>query len=190
MGQFAPIRVAHLLVSVDEPLFVYRRRIFCYTGLNELVTTLTTDEDGRAISGDLPYGVYIVKERPMESYVTLPPFEVNISEDSKIYFYNIFNDKFRAEIEIYKTDSETGKKIPAAGVEFKIKDSEGNFVKHTVTYPQKYETDVFTTDETGSVHLPEPLEYSDYFITEIRPPAAFCYWWRLLVLPPYSQGSI
>ena len=150
---------------------------------NELVTTLTTDEDGRAISGDLPYGVYIVKERPMESYVTLPQFEVNISEDSKIYFYNIFNDKFRAEIEIYKTDSETGKKIPAAGVEFKIKDSEGNFVKHTVTYPQKYETDVFTTDETGSVHLPEPLEYGDYFITEISAPYGYVLSGDMIPLP-------
>lgn len=139
----------------------------------ELVTTLTTDEEGRAISGDLPYGTYTVVERPMVGYETLPPFEVFVSEDSKIYFYNIFNDKFRAEIEIYKTDSETGNRIPAAGVEFKIKDSDGNFVTHTVTYPQKYETDIFVTDETGSVHLPEPLEFGDYSIVEISAPYGY-----------------
>ena len=62
----------------------------------------------------------------------------------------------KAELTIYKTDSETGKRIPAAGVEFKIKDADGNYVTQAVTYPKKYTTDVFKTDEDGSVHLPSP----------------------------------
>jgi len=139
----------------------------------ELVETLTTDENGRAMSKLLPYGTYEVKERPVEGYDTLDPFEVKIDEDQKVYFYNIFNDKFRAEVNIYKTDAETGKQIPAAGVEFKIKDEEGNFLTYTVTYPTKYDTDVFVTDETGSVHLPSPLDYGKYWITEIKAPYGY-----------------
>ena len=140
---------------------------------DELVETLTTDENGRAISKLLPYGTYTVKERPMTGYDTLEPFDVKIDEDQKVYFYNIFNDKFRAEVNIYKTDAETGKQIPAADVEFKIKDEDGNYLTYTVTYPTKYETDVFVTDETGSVHLPEPLDYGKYWIVEIKAPYGY-----------------
>ena len=140
---------------------------------NELVETLTTDENGRAMSKLLPYGTYTVKERPMTGYDTLEPFDVEIDEDQKVYFYNIFNDKFRAEVNIYKTDAETGKQIPAADVEFKIKDEDGNYLTYTVTYPTKDETDVFVTDETGSVHLPEPLDYGKYWIVEIKAPYGY-----------------
>lgn len=87
----------------------------------ELVETLTKDKDGRAMSKLLPYGTYTVKERPMEGYETLEPFDAQITGNQDVYFYNIFNDKFRAEVNIYKTDAETGKQIPAADVEFKIK---------------------------------------------------------------------
>ena len=128
----------------------------------KVVSTLETDEDGRAISDYLPYGTYVVKEQASTGYDTLKPFEVKIDKDQKIYFYNIYNDTIKAELTIYKTDSETGKRIPAAGVEFKIKDADGNYVTQEVTYPKKYTTDVFKTDEDGSVHLPAPLKYGEY----------------------------
>lgn len=134
----------------------------------KVVSTLTTDEDGRAISDYLPYGTYIVKEHETTGFDTLKPFEVKIDKDQKTYFYNIYNDTIKAELTIYKTDSETGKRIPAAGVEFKIKDADGNYVTQTVTYPKKYTTDVFKTDEDGSVHLPAPLKYGEYKLVEIK----------------------
>ena len=96
-----------------------------------------------------------------------------IDENEKVYFYNIYNDTLKAELNIYKTDTETGKRIPASGVEFKIKDSNGNFIKQTITYPEKYETDVFVTKEDGSVHLPEPLIYGEYKIVEIKAPYGY-----------------
>ena len=137
----------------------------------KVVSTLTTDEDGRAISDYLPYGTYIVKEHETTGYDILKPFEVKIDKDQKTYFYNIYNDTIKAELTIYKTDSETGKRIPAAGVEFKIKD--GNYVTQTVTYPKKYTTDVFKTDEDGSVHLPAPLKYGEYKLVEIKAPHGY-----------------
>lgn len=140
---------------------------------NKVVTTLTTDEDGRAISDDLPYGTYIVKEREKEGYETLDPFEVKIEKNNKTYFYNIYNNEVEAELTIYKTDAETGKRIPASNVEFKIKDSNGNYVTQTVTYPTKYTTDTFKTDENGSVHLPSPLKYGEYKLVEINAPYGY-----------------
>ena len=139
----------------------------------KVVSTLTTDEDGRAISDYLPYGTYIVKEHETKGYDTLDPFEVKIDQNEKTYFYNIYNDTIKAELTIYKTDSETGKRIPAAGVEFKIKDADGNYVTQEVTYPKKETTDVFKTDEDGSVHLPSPLKYGEYKLVEIKAPHGY-----------------
>ena len=139
----------------------------------KVVSTLETDEDGRAISDYLPYGTYIVKEHATKGYDTLDPFEVKIDQNEKTYFYNIYNDTIKAELTIYKTDSETGKRIPAAGVEFKIKDADGNFVTQEVTYPKKYTTDVFKTDEDGSVHLPSPLKFGEYKLVEVKAPYGY-----------------
>ena len=139
----------------------------------KVVSTLETDEDGRAISDYLPYGTYVVKEQASTGYDTLKLFEVKIDKDQKTYFYNIYNDTIKAELTIYKTDSETGKRIPAAGVEFKIKDADGNYVTQEVTYPKKYTTDVFKTDEDGSVHLPAPLKYGEYKLVEIKAPHGY-----------------
>ena len=139
----------------------------------KVVSTLTTDEDGRAISDYLPYGTYIVKEHETKGYDTLDPFEVKIDQNEKTYFYNIYNDTIKAELTIYKTDSETGKRIPAADVEFKIKDADGNYVTQEVTYPKKETTDVFKTDEDGSVHLPAPLKYGEYKLVEIKAPHGY-----------------
>ncbi len=139
----------------------------------KVVSTLETDEDGRAISDYLPYGTYIVKEQSTTGYDTLKPFEVKIDQNNKTYFYNIYNDTIKAELTIFKTDSETGKRIPAAGVEFKIKDADGNYVTQEVTYPKKYTTEVFKTDEDGSVHLPAPLKFGEYKLVEIKAPHGY-----------------
>ena len=157
---------------VDKPGKGFKFDIVSKT-TNKTVATLTTDEDGKAISDYLPYGTYIVKEHRKEGYNILLPFEVQISQNNKTYFYNVYNDSIKAELTIYKTDAETGKIIPASGVEFKLKDSDGNFVTQTVTYPTKYETDTFLTDENGSVHLPSPLQYGEYRIVEIKAPQGY-----------------
>ena len=157
---------------VDKPGKGFKFDIVSKT-TNKTVATLTTDEDGKAISDYLPYGTYIVKEHRKEGYNILQPFEVQISQNNKTYFYNVYNDSIKAELTIYKTDAETGKRIPASGVEFKLKDSDGNYVSQTVTYPTKYETDTFLTDENGSVHLPSPLQYGEYRIVEIKAPQGY-----------------
>lgn len=157
---------------IQKPGVGFKFDIFLKSS-GEKVTTLVTDKEGRAISELLPYGLYVVKEQPTTGYDTLKPFEVMIDENEKIYFYNIYNDTLKSELNIYKVDSETGNRIPDSGVKFKIKDSKGNFIKQTVTYPTKYETDIFVTNEEGAVHLPEPLIFGDYKIVEIKAPYGY-----------------
>ncbi len=110
-----------------------------------------------------------------------------INEHEKVYFYNIYNDTLKAELKIYKTDAETGKRIPASGMEFKIKDENENFIKQTVTYPTKYETDTFVTNDEGVVHLPEALVYRKYSICEIN--SAYGYLLETDELPFEVDGS-
>lgn len=105
---------------IQKPGVGFKFDIFLKSS-GEKVATLVTDDEGRAISDYLPYGLYVVKEQATEGYDTLKPFEVMIDENEKVYFYNIYNDTLKAELNIYKTDTETGKRIPASGVEFKIK---------------------------------------------------------------------
>ena len=140
---------------------------------NEVFDTITTDENGHAVSKMLPYGVYRLVERPSAGYQKIDDIEVVISENNKTLHYVVENSVIRSELTLYKVDSETGKVIPAAGVNFKLKDINGNYVTQTIPYPQKYETDTFTTDETGSVHFPETLVYGTYYLTEINAPYGY-----------------
>ncbi len=140
---------------------------------NTLVDAITTDENGHAASRMLPYGTYLLVERPAEGYQRIDDIEVIITENAKTLHYVVENSVIRSELTLFKIDSETQKVIPAAGVSFKLKDVNGNFVYQTIPYPQKVETDVFTTDETGSVHFPETLVYGTYYLTEINAPYGY-----------------
>ena len=138
-----------------------------------LVETLTTDAYGFAESSLLPYGTYIVHEVSQQGYYPLEDFEVVISEEQKKYSYILRNEKIYAGLTIYKVDRNTNQIIPAAGVSFKLQDAEGNYITQNVTYPKKGTTDVFVTDESGSVHLPEVLYYGTYTVSEIQAPYGY-----------------
>ena len=140
---------------------------------NELVDTITTDEHGHAASKMLPYGVYRLVERPVDGYQKIDDIEVVILNNNETLHYVVENTVVRSELTLYKVDSETFNIIPAAGVSFKLKDVNGQYVTQTITYPQKVETDIFTTDETGSVHFPETLVYGTYYLTEINAPYGY-----------------
>lgn len=140
---------------------------------NEIVDTLITDENGYAISKLLPYGRYQIKELNSEGYEAAKEFEVMINEEGKIYRYIVENDVFEAELTLYKIDQETKKRVVLPNASFKIKNGKGEYIKQTITYPQKIEIDTFTTDETGSIHLPSPLSYGTYSICEVQAPYGY-----------------
>ena len=90
---------------------------------------LVTDKNGYAVSDELPYGTYIVRETKVpDDHYAVPDFRVVINKDSREpQPWRIFNDeKFRAVIAIAKQDADTGKTIKIPGATFKIRDLETN----------------------------------------------------------------
>lgn len=130
--------------------------------------TLVCDSEGYAESKLLPWGWYIVHQtKSWESKEMVDDFEVFISEDGEIYRFIINNHTYESLIEIVKKDAETGKIIPAAGVGFKVRNRDtGEYIVQHINYPTPMDIDVYYTDSTGRLMLPEPLEYGNYEIIE------------------------
>ena len=130
--------------------------------------TLVCDKNGFAETKALPYGEYTVKQTKGQSgREHIAPFNVFISEDGETYRYLINNAVFKSAVEIVKKDAETGKTIPAAGIGFKVRNTDtGKFVVQHITYPTPADIDTYYTDITGKLMLPEKLPYGNYEITE------------------------
>lgn len=130
--------------------------------------TLVCDKNGFAETKALPYGEYTVKQTKGQSgREHIAPFNVFISEDGETYRFLINNAVFKSAVEIVKKDAETGKIIPAAGIGFKVRNTDtGKFVVQHITYPTPADMDTYYTDITGKLMLPEKLPYGNYEITE------------------------
>jgi len=70
-------------------------------------------------------------------------------------------------------DSETGKVITLAETSFKLKDAQGAYVTQKLYYPTAQEIDTFTTDDSGTMLLPETVTWGAYFIEEIQAPEGY-----------------
>ena len=129
---------------------------------------LVCDENGFAETKDLPYGEYTVKQtKGWEGKELLAPFTVFVSEDGRVYRFLINNATFEALIEIVKKDAETGKIIPAAGIGFKVRNTDtGEYIVQHINYPTPVDIDIYYTDATGKLMMPEKLPYGNYEIIE------------------------
>ncbi|MBR3918315.1 MAG: hypothetical protein IKJ59_06215 [Clostridia bacterium] len=129
---------------------------------------LVTNSYGYAITKDLPYGVYIVKQvAGKEGKELMPPFEVTITDNGRTYPFFINNATFEADIEIVKKDAETGKVIPASGIGFKVRNKDtGEYVVQHINYPTPIDIEIYYTDVTGKLMLPSALPYGNYEIIE------------------------
>ena len=129
---------------------------------------LVCDKNGFAETKAMPYGEYTVKQTKGQSgREHIAPFNVFIREDGETYRFLINNAVFKSAVEIVKKDAETGKIIPAAGIGFKVRNTDtGKFVVQHITYPTPADIDTYYTDITGKLMLPEKLPYGNYEITE------------------------
>lgn len=129
---------------------------------------LVCDKNGFAETKALPYGEYTVKQTKGQSgREHIAPFNVFIREDGETYRFLINNAVFKSAVEIVKMDAETGEIIPAAGIGFKVRNTDtGKFVVQHITYPTPADIDTYYTDITGKLMLPEKLPYGNYEITE------------------------
>lgn len=66
-----------------------------------------------------------------------------------------------------KKDAETGKVIPAAGVGFKVRNTDtGKYIVQHINYPTPIDIDTYYTDTTGKLMMPEPLGFGNYEMIE------------------------
>lgn len=135
---------------------------------------ITTDADGYAITPLLPYGTYTIEETiGAEGYKKIEPFDIVIDQNGKIYKYILENTVYESDVKIVKKDAETGKVIPLAGTQFKIKDSEGNWVTQKYNYPTPTTIDTFETATDGTLVLPQPLPAGSYELHEVKAPNGY-----------------
>lgn len=153
----------------DAEFEVYLKAAGSYENAEETEREiLVCDENGFAETKDLPYGEYTVRQtKGWEGKELLEPFNVYISEDGKIYRFLINNAPYEALIEIVKKDTETGKIIPAAGIGFKVRNTDtGEYIVQHINYPTPVDIDTYYTDVTGKLMMPEKLSYGNYEIIE------------------------
>lgn len=131
--------------------------------------TITTGEDGWAITKELPYGEYLVRETvtPKDFY-TNPDFTVSITQDTseikkdedKVKKVILNNRTVETQLKLVKQDEETGKTVSLNSASFKIVADEdildgGNVVYKKGQYitqkvgGKKYDT--FTTNSDNVV---------------------------------------
>ena len=129
---------------------------------------LICDSYGFAESKLLPYGIYTVKQtKGWDGRELMPAFDVFVSENNEVYRYLINNATFESLIEIVKKDAETGKVIPAAGVGFKVRNTDtGEYIVQHINYPTPVDIDTYYTDTTGKLMMPEPLGFGNYELIE------------------------
>ena len=129
---------------------------------------LVCDEHGFAETKDLPYGEYTVRQiKGWDGKELLAPFTVFVSEDGQVYRFLINNAPYEALVEIVKKDAETGEIIPAAGIGFKVRNTDtGEYIVQHINYPTPTDIDTYYTDVTGKLMMPEKLPYGNYEIIE------------------------
>ena len=155
--------------EVGAEFQVYLRAAGSYENAEETERDiLVCDENGFAETKDLPYGEYVVEQtKGWDGKELLAPFTVFVSEDGRVYRFLINNAPYEAFIEIVKKDAETGKVIPAAGIGFKVRNTDtGEYIVQHINYPTPMDIDTYYTDITGKLMMPEKLPYGNYEIIE------------------------
>ena len=160
----------------------------------KVVGRVTTDKDGNAstagkwfgagkrpegVRGALPYDgkgyrIHEVEETVPEGYERVEDWTVGASQllDGATLSYIVRNKVLSSRLQIVKTDAETGQTVALAGFSFQILDKDGNPLSQESWYPTHETLDTFTTDETGTVTLPQRLAAGTYTLreTDARPP--------------------
>lgn len=134
---------------------------------------ITTGADGMATTKDLPYGTYVVHQsKGGNGRQLVSDFDVSISEDGKVYSYDLVNTQKNAQLKIVKT-SEDG---VVEGIKFRVTrledsysaeyvtDAAGEILTETLpiyadkdgTTKYQYRVEEMNTEETFGYQLPDP----------------------------------
>ncbi len=125
-----------------------------YTADNQKVCELTTDENGYAISEQIPYGSYYSKEisAPVLYNLNDEALPFSITEHEATVSLSAEDTLIRGQVQITKT-GEYGE--PLSGVIYGIFDSGDNLIEE------------ITTDDSG-IAVSSLLVYGDYYLKELE----------------------
>ena len=168
-------------VETPEPgaeFRVYLQKAGSYDNARDIERDyLVTDANGYAMTKALPYGVYVLEQvKGKEGYEIKGPITFEIDGTESLVNpppLTLSDQPILYRLKFIKTDSVTGKIITLSNASFKLKDSNGEYVKQTVYYPREQVIDTFTTDDTGSVTLPETVTWGLYFVEEVKAPEGY-----------------
>ena len=157
-------------------------------GKNGDASFFTTSEFGQIKIYDIPWGTYQIDEiaASSEGYV-LEHTNFTISNDGQLRSKDIVDHVIRDELVVYKTDAETGKRIPSAKMAFRLRymgnpntpleerQGDRNYGKYlsAVTGNSGMEKYVFFTDKNGKCAFPYPLQYGEYQLEELVAPDGY-----------------
>lgn len=124
-----------------------------------------TDENGNAkMNMGLPYGKYILTEIEFPegyTYSGQKEYTVEICDETQFVTLRAVNKLKSSKLTVIKVDSETGQTVRGV-TGFKIRNTQTN-----------KESQVYYTDENGSLSLPNEVTYGDYELTEVIPPNGY-----------------
>ena len=124
-----------------------------------------TDENGNAkMNMGLPYGKYILTEIEFPegyTYSGQREYTVEICDETQFVTLRAVNKLKSSKLTVIKVDSETGQTVRGV-TGFKIRNTQTN-----------EESEIYYTDESGSLSLPNEVTYGDYELTEVVPPNGY-----------------
>ncbi|WP_283690131.1 SpaA isopeptide-forming pilin-related protein [Clostridium perfringens] len=138
-----------------------------YDNNKNSVATITTNKDGYAESEPLNYGTYTMQETkaPKGYLLSNKVWDINITEDGKVYSYDITNDVIKGKLQIVKVDSENEEK-PVEGAGFDVIAVNVNGIKEGTV------VDHVVTDKDGFAYTKD-LRYGDYKFHETDTPKGY-----------------
>ncbi|WP_283700736.1 SpaA isopeptide-forming pilin-related protein [Clostridium perfringens] len=138
-----------------------------YDNNKNSVATITTNKDGYAESEPLNYGTYTMQETkaPKGYLLSNKVWDINITEDGKVYSYDITNDVIKGKLQIVKVDSENEEK-PVEGAGFDVIAVNVNGIKEGTV------VDHVVTDKNGFAYTKD-LRYGDYKFHETDTPKGY-----------------
>lgn len=124
-----------------------------------------TDENGNAkMNMGLPYGKYILTEIEFPegyTYSGQKEYTVEICDETQFVTLRAVNKLKSSKLTVIKVDSETGQTVKGV-TGFKIRNTQTN-----------EESEIYYTDESGSLSLPNEVTYGDYELIEVIPPNGY-----------------
>lgn len=135
---------------------------------------ITTNAQGEAKTKDLPIGHYVVQQVTKDkNHWAVDDFEIDITDkETTTQPVTIIGNKTAdVKMKIVKVDADTGNPVEVAGVQFQIKDANGNIVVQLDKRNQPVDT--FITEADGIAYLEEPLIAGDYEIVEVKAPEGY-----------------